>query len=47
MQSSIRDNNLDGKLEELHISIIMPLQSDEVITSATGIAYVDVELNVR
>jgi hypothetical protein len=46
MQSSTTDANRDGKPDELRISATMPLASDEVITGATAIAFLDVQLSV-
>lgn len=46
LQSSTRDPNHDGKVDELNINIAMPLNSDEAITSATALVYVDVGLSV-
>lgn len=46
-QSSVRDFNLDGVADELHLSARMPLQSDEVVTGVTLMAFVDIKLSVR
>ena len=45
-QSSSVDYNLDGISDELRITVNMPLQADEVITSVMAVAYTDVRLNV-
>jgi hypothetical protein len=46
-QASTRDFNRDGKSEELHVSVRMPLACDEIITGASLIAFLDVSLAVR
>jgi hypothetical protein len=45
VKSSALDRNFDGKADELHIKVRMPLESDEVVLSASVAAWVDVKLH--
>lgn len=47
VQSSKSDFNIDGKADELRISLSMPLANDEVILGITALAFVNVEFFVR
>lgn len=47
MQSGTSDFNVDGKPDELRISMSMPLAGDEVITGVTALAWINVQLTVR
>lgn len=46
VKSYTKDYNYDTKMDELHIIGTLPLQNDEVITSATVLAFMDAELTV-
>jgi hypothetical protein len=46
VKSYTKDYNYDNKIDELHIIGSLPLQNDEVITSATVLAFMDAELTV-
>lgn len=46
LQSGTSDFNVDGKPDELRISMSMPLAGDEVITGVTAIAWLNVQLTV-
>ena len=46
-QSSTRDLNFDGIVDELRISARMPLLPDEVVTGTSMTAFLDVTLSVR
>ena len=47
LQSYATDDNLDGVTDVLHVTVSLPLASDEVVTSAQLLAAVDVDLVVR
>ena len=44
IKSYTKDNNYDNKIEELHIIGTLPLQNDEIITSATVLTFMDASL---
>lgn len=46
LQSGTSDFNMDGKPDELRISMAMPLAGDEVITGVTALAWLNVQLTV-